>query len=150
MTFLTLRAKHQSTTTVCVFVWLQSLTDKIQAVQQQLSSSIAEASQKLDKTSATAAATATATAIVQADVAALKDAQSKSQEKDQQAVAAVKQQVKAEVVEALEKKLHSALDAALITIKKEAMGDVTPLRRDFDELRSAIKRNAMWMLQTPA
>jgi hypothetical protein len=89
---------------------------------------------------------------------------------------------KREVTTGLEKKMHAALDAALVTLKTEAAetakkaaaaqaaqlaaaggGDaaaaaggsgsaevaaaVGELRRDFDDMRGAIKRNAQWLLQ---
>ncbi len=91
--------------------------------------------------SAAAAAAATATAATAA-----------------QDLAAAKASVKSEVVDALEKKMHAALDAALATIRKEAGQaagagggkELSGLRHDFDEMRNAIKRNAMWLLQAPA
>jgi hypothetical protein len=65
---------------------------------------------------------------------------------------AAKAEVKAEVTGNIEKKMHAALDAALVTLKAEgsSAGGVGQLKKEFEELRSAIKRNAMWLLQGPA
>ena len=32
----------------------------------------------------------------------------------------------------------------------QAAGQVAPLRREFEDLRGAIRRNALWLLQAPA
>lgn len=85
---------------------------------------------------------------------------------------------KREVTVGLEKKMHAALDAALVTLRSEAAetaktaaaaaaerkaaalqqgatGEggqgavVGELRREFDDMRAAIKRNAQWLLQAP-
>jgi hypothetical protein len=90
---------------------------------------------------------------------------------------------KREVTTGLEKKMHAALDAALVTLKTEAAetakkaaaaqaaqlaaagggsggaaaggpaevaAAVGDLRRDFEDMRGAIKRNAQWLLQAPS
>lgn len=64
---------------------------------------------------------------------------------------------KREVTSSLEKKMHAALDAALETLRaeaKQAAGNATAaevgsLKKEFEEMRGAIKRNAMWLLQAP-
>eukprot|EP00775_Hariotina_reticulata_P002960 gene2960-3245_t len=65
---------------------------------------------------------------------------------------AAKAEVKADVTGNIEKKMHAALDAALVTLKSEGSsgGGVGQLKKEFEELRAAIKRNAMWLLQGPA
>jgi hypothetical protein len=45
--------------------------------------------------------------------------------------------------------LNAAAAAALVLVSyPQWLQAVAPLRKEFDELRDAIKRNAQWMLQT--
>lgn len=64
---------------------------------------------------------------------------------------------KRDITSNLEKKMHAALDAALQTLRAEtrqgggakAAAEVGALRTEFEEMRGAIKRNALWLLQAP-
>jgi len=122
-----------------------------QALQKQLAAStekqLADAlEQKQKQIEASAAAAATAAAAASVDKAA---GSATAAEASAKAAKAEATNMKAEVTLALEKKMHAALDASLVTLRKEAGSQaVAPLRKEFEDLRDAIKRNAQWMLQT--
>jgi Tfp pilus assembly protein PilV len=125
-----------------------------QALQKQLATSVdkqvSDALDQKQKQLEAAAATAAAPAVEAATAAAGKAADSATAaDGSAKAAKAEATGMKAEVTAALEKKMHAALDASLVTLRKEAGSQaVAPLRKEFDELRDAIKRNAQWMLQT--
>lgn len=129
-----------------------------QALQKQLTISVdkqvsgaLDQKQKQLEAAAAAAATAAAAPAVEAATAAAGKAADSATAADGSAKAAKAEAtgMKVDVTAALEKKMHAALDASLVTLRKEAGSQaVAPLRKEFDELRDAIKRNAQWMLQT--
>lgn len=91
---------------------------------------------------------------VQEKLDAARAAQDKTTaDKTQEMLAASKR----EVTMSLEKKMHAALDAALETLRAEAKGtagsgggaEMGTLKKEFEEMRAAIKRNAQWLLQAP-
>lgn len=123
----------------------RQVADALEQRQKQLDTAAASALEKVTTAAdkATAAATA-ADGSAQASKAAAAAADGSAKAAKAEATG-----MKAEVTAALEKKMHSALDASLVTLRKEAGSQaVAPLRKEFDDLRDAIKRNAQWMLQT--
>lgn len=50
------------------------------------------------------------------------------------------------VVEDLERKMHSALDDALNTIRGEVQADMEPVVAEMQQIKSAIKKNADWLM----
>lgn len=54
--------------------------------------------------------------------------------------------VKSVVVEDLERKMHSALDDALNTIRGEVQLDMNPVRVEVEKIKSTIKKNADWLM----
>lgn len=102
-----------------------------------------EARKKEVEAAAAAAATAACAASLETAAASATAAEASSK-----AATAAATGMKAEVTVALEKKMHTALDLSLKTLRSE-VGEqaVKPLKKEFDELRDAIKRNAQWMLQ---
>jgi hypothetical protein len=153
---------------ICAFCCVQA---QMAAVNKQLSEALQQKQKQLEESAAAAASAAAAPVLDKATAAADKAAGSATAaaasaaaaeghtniakegataaEASAKAAKAEATSMKVEVTAALEKKMHAALDASLVTLRKEAGSQaVAPLRKEFDELRDAIKRNAQWMLQS--
>lgn len=122
---------------------MQALQQQVTAsVARQVTEALAAQRKELEAAAAAAALAAAAPSAEQASTAAAAA---------EAAAAAAKAEgvgMRADVTTAIEKKMHNALDLSLVTLRTEAANQaVAPLRKEFNDLRAAIQRNAQWLLQ---